>query len=571
MKEKSMALVLQAGVVLSLGLLPVALCPKPAASAERLTFSYAPLEFYVSVDDLATFANEGTVTSEFAFIARRLSSTQLAELRQALQQRLNYSPVVVSRAAYTQMVETLIQRLGTVILSDRQSNGFHAIRAAVILAAADRTNGLTLINVMRHFPNREIRVDIRAVLQFTKEFTERSRYRDRVVSAIAQQADREAAAQASVDFSRLSDLRQPGLSKVTKKTLTFTINESRPTPLGIRKPYPLLVDFYLPENSAQPAPLVVYSHGFGAKRFNNEYVARHLASHGIAVALPEHMGSNLEYRRAFLEGQLSDVISPIEFISRASDITYLLDELERLVTTDADWKARLDLQKVGVMGASFGGTTALSIAGAEINQAQLKTECQPETFLFSASLPLQCYAKSLSSTQKSLRDPRVKAVLAAYPLTSAIYGEEGMGKVAIPTLIVSGSHDILMSPAIDDQIHPFAWVNTSQKYLAVLVPGTHYSSSEDQYIDKLPDFMRGPSPATGRDYLRALSAAFFQVHLNDRKAYLPYLNQAYAKTITQPDLRLSIIQSLPLTTCNHDRFNRSVRHCVQEAQSERKP
>lgn len=547
MTKKSIAQVLQTGLVLSLGLLPVALTPKPAFSAERLTFSYAPLEFYVSVDDLETFAKDGTVTSEFAFIARRLSPDQLAQLRQALQQRLNYSPVVVSRAAYTQMVETIAQRLGTVILGDRQSNGFHAIRAAVILAAVDRTNGLTVINVMRHFPNSEMRVNLKAVLQFTREFAERSRYRDTVISAIAQQADREAVAQASVDFSRLPDLRQPGLNKVTKKTLTFTINESRPTPLGLAKPYPLLVDFYLPENSSQPAPLVLYSHGFGAKRFNNEYVARHLASHGIAVATPEHIGSNLDYRQAFLAGQLSDVISPIEFISRASDITYLLDELERLVATDADWKARLDLQRVGVMGASFGGTTALAIAGAEINAAQLKTDCQPETFLYSASLPLQCYAKSLSLTQNSLRDPRVKAVLAAYPLTSAIYGAEGMGKVAIPTLIVSGSHDVLMSPAIDDQIQPFTWLKTPQKYLATLVPGTHYSSSEDQYIDKLPDFMRGPSPATGRDYLRALSVAFFQVHLSDRKAYLPYLNQAYAKTISQPKLRLNIIQSLTLT------------------------
>lgn len=533
---------IKAGLALSLGLLPIALQPKPALSAERLTFSFTPLEFYVSVDDLETFATQGKVTSDFALIARRLKPNQLAELRKILQQRFDYSPTIVSRATYAQMVELIMQRLGTMIRSDRQSNGFYAIRAAVILAAADQTNGLTLINVMRHFPNREIRVDLNAVLQFAQEFQAQSRERDAIVNRLIQQANQESAA--SVDFSRLPDLRQPGANQVIKKTLTFTINASRPTPLGLTKPYPLLVDFYLPANSPQPVPLVIYSHGFGANRFNNEYVARHLASHGIAVATPEHLGSNLEYREAYLAGRLSDVMSPVEFISRAADISYLLDQLERLVATDAAWKAKLNLQQVGVMGASFGGTTALSIAGATINSARLNQECHPETFFYSASLPLQCYAKSLPPNQTVLRDPRVKAVLAAYPLTSAVFGAEGMGKVAIPTMIVSGTNDIVMSPALDDQLRPFTWLKTPEKYLALLVPGTHYSSSEDQYIERLPAFMRGPSPATGRDYLRALSVAFFQVYLNDRQDYLPYLNQGYAKTITQPELRLDIIRSL---------------------------
>lgn len=542
--SRRIAHLLQTGLILSLGLLPITLQTKPVSSVERITFSFAPIEFYVSVDELEIFAKEGKVTGGFASIARRLKPNQLAAVRGILQQRLDYSPVVISRASYTQLVEMIIQRFGTVILSDRQSNGFYAMRSAVILAAADRKTGLTPLNVMRHFPSKDIRVNLNALLQFTKEFSAQAKYRDAMVNAIAQQAEREAATQASVDFSRLPDLRQPGPSKVIKKTMTFTINASRPTSLGLATSYPLLVDFYLPENSPQLAPLVVYSHGFGSNRFNNEYVARHLASHGIAVATPEHIGSNLEYRRAFFSGLRRDVIEPSEFVSRAADMTYLLNELERLVSTDPEWKARLDLQRVGVMGASFGGTTALAIAGAKINLARLNQDCRPDTFLFSASLPLQCYAKSLSPDQTVLRDPRVKAVFASYPLTSAIYGPEGMGKITIPTMIVSGTHDIVMSPAIDDQIRPFTWLKTPQKYLALFVPGTHYSSSEDRYIARLPEFMRGPSPATGREYLEALSVAFFQVHLSDRQDYAPYLNQAYAKTISQPELKLDIVRSL---------------------------
>lgn len=540
-------LLLNTALCLGLGLSPSVFYSQPVASAERLTLALEQLEFYIPIDDLEAFAKDGTIKGDLSLLVGRLSPTQRSQVQQLLQQRLEVSPVLVSRTTYTLLLEMLIRGFGEVIQNGRDDNGFYAIRSSVILAAADEKDGLTLLTVLRKFPNRDVRLNLGKALQLVREFQTLSRYRDAAVSAIAQQAEREATTQATINFSGLPNLQQPGSNSVIRKTLTFTINAERPTPNGIEQSYPLLVDFYLPENPPRPVPLVVYTHGFGANRFNNEFVARHLASHGIAVATPEHIGSNLQYRQLFLSGRFRDVMEPIEFVSRAKDVTFLLDELERLVKTDPAWASQLDLNRVGVMGASYGGTTALAIAGAQVNRDRLQQECQQSRFLFSGSLPLQCYANELPPGNNDLRDPRIKAVHAAYPLTSAVFGAEGMSKITIPTMIMAGSHDIVMSPAIEDQIHPFVWLNTSAKYLALLVPGTHYSSSEDQYIAELPAFMRGPTPAIGRDYLRALSLAFFQAHLNNREDYLPFLNQAYANTISQPDLKLHLIQSLTPT------------------------
>jgi len=517
--------------------------PPPAIAAERIRLALDPLQITISVASLEQFAKTGVVNRDLAPFVKRLDPTQREQLRQLLTKKLPITPVVVSRATYSPMAESFLRRIGLVIQQDQRINGFYALRAAALLAASDPNEGLTPLNFLRQFPGRDIQIDIRTVLYLLREYQTQSAYRDAAVKAIAAEAERESANQPSSNFSQLPDLRQPGPFKVTKKTVTFTINAVRPTKQGIAPSYPLLVDFYLPENVTQ-APLVVYTHGFGATRDNNDYILEHLASHGIAVAAPEHIGSDLQYRADFLKGEVSDILSPIEFVSRAFDTTYLLDELEKRNQNDPEWKGLFNLEQVGVMGASFGGMTALGLAGAEINSRRLEAECEETIPIFTLSPLLQCYAQYLPPTNYTVRDPRIKATFAAYPLAGAIYGPEGMAKVETPTLILSGSHDILMSPAVDDQIHPFVWMQNVDKYLALMVPGTHFSSSEDQNVAGLPELFKGPDLATGRNYHRTLAVAFFKAYLTGDRQYLPYLSQTYANTISQPTLELDIVREL---------------------------
>lgn len=530
------------GLALTLGLLPALLKPKPAISAEKVHLTYGPLDFSLSVDSLEVFAKEGKITNEFKFYARRLDAKTLAMLRQALQKRLDVSPVTLSQLTYVNMAEVLLTRLGILIQPTPGVNGFQAMRAALILAATD-PDGFTILNVLRRFPTKDIWVSGEIILSLAKQVSVLPGYRDAIVQAVTQQAATEAASEPAVNVAQLTDLSKPGPYRVTKTPLTFKVNAVRQTQQGLVGSYNLDVDLYLPEGLGKPAAIVVVTHGFGSNRDSYGYIAQHLASHGFAAAAPEHIGSDLAYRQALLKGGLGVDISPLEFVSRPLDITYMLNEFERLVATDPQWAQRLNLQQIGILGNSFGGTTALTVAGATINQARLSQECGPDKHVLNASALLQCRASYLPPQEYRVGDPRVKAAFAAYPLTNVVFGPEGMGTINIPTFIMAGSRDIF-TPVIVEQIHPFIWLTSPTKYLGLMTNGTHFSTAEDAVSQRLPGFLRSPRPDLGRSYFKALSVAFFHVYLENQAAYQPYLTSKFADGFSQDPLKLHVIRSL---------------------------
>ncbi|NEP01824.1 MAG: alpha/beta hydrolase [Symploca sp. SIO2E9] len=532
-------------VALGLGILPALLQPKPALSAERIRIFAGPLEFSISIDSLETFAEEGEIRKDLAFYTNRLEEPTVQQLRQLLQKRFKISHVTLYRITHMPMAEALLRALGNVIQISNDLNGFYAIRSAVVGAAINSSEGWTIIDVMRSFPTKDIRINTNLVFEIVKELPTLSGYRQTAAAVIAEQADMRAASESPVDLSKLPDLRQPGPRGVIEKTLTFNISELRSTAKGLAGSYDLDVDIYLPEENSQPAPLVVMTHGFGSTRKSYDYMAQHLASHGLAVAAVEHLGSNLEYRNTSLRGELSHLLSPTEYTSRPLDVTHLLDELENLVETQPDWAARINLEQVGILGNSFGGTTVLSLAGATINEARLRQECTEGRFSLNPSLLLQCRASYLPPKEYDLREPRIKAAFAAYPVSSVLFGPEGMGSIEIPTLLMAGSNDIVMAPVIPEQIHPFVWLKAPEKYLALMIPGTHFSTSSDELTQRfVPKLLRGPDPSIGRSYIKALSVAFFYTHLANRSEYLPYLSASYAQAISQDEMELKVIKSL---------------------------
>lgn len=68
----------------------------------------------------------------------------------------------------------------------------------------------------------------------------------------------------------------------------------------------------------------------------------------------------------------------------------------------------------------------------------------------------------------------MKAVIAVNPITSVVFGQEGMSKIQIPVLMIGGSDDYV-APAVSEQIYPFSWLTSPNKYLMLLEKGTHFS------------------------------------------------------------------------------------------------
>jgi len=107
-----------------------------------------------------------------------------------------------------------------------------------------------------------------------------------------------------------------------------------------------------PATLPTPFPLVLFSHCHECVRYSSFSVAERLASHGFAVAAPDHLMNTLFNPGALLSGEFLNV--------RASDIAAVLDEL--LIPNSAvlpeDLQGRFDANRIGVAGHSYGAVTA---------------------------------------------------------------------------------------------------------------------------------------------------------------------------------------------------------------------
>jgi Alpha/beta hydrolase of unknown function (DUF1400) len=157
------------------GVLAIALCQtlKPALAADRIYASYAVLERSISIAALEAYAKNGTIEEDLAVYARYATPDALEQLRHILQAQADLDPVVISQFLYTRQGEVLLKRLGEVIQSGPGNSGFYGLRAALILAAADR-EGLTLLNVLRQFPTPNIRVNLQRALQMAEELQDKA-------------------------------------------------------------------------------------------------------------------------------------------------------------------------------------------------------------------------------------------------------------------------------------------------------------------------------------------------------------------------------------------------------------
>lgn len=545
-------------------LLPNAVMTNSTLAAQRIYLSYGAIERTISVASLETYAREGKLDDDLATYAEYVSPQRLAQLRRVLLERIELSPVAVSQFLYTPIGETLLERLAEVVQTEARQPGFYALRSALILAAAD-PQGLTLLNVLDKFPTRSMRINLGRSLQIA-DLLESLINQTRLAIALVSRQSTATAMKAPVDLSKISDLRGRGIFSWNKQTLklydssrdrTFLADVYIPQQLrreagGTRYEEELPSGSKNSETNIQsslspPFPVIVISHGLGSDRTSFVYLAQQLASYGFAVAVPEHPGSNAEQLRSLFSGRANEVAEPNEFINRPLDVKYLLDQLQRLDTSNPSF--RLNLQQVGIVGQSLGGYTALALAGARLNFDRLQTECENRNDIWNVSLLLQCRATGLPSTKYNLQDRRVKAVIAINPIVSSIFGQTGLGQIRVPVMIVSSGSDTV-APAFPEQFVPFSWLTTPKKYFVLIERASHFSAigetEPSQEAIAVPEAAIGPTPAIARRYISALSVAFLQTYIANNSQYSFYLSSSYAQAISQAPLNLSLVQSLPI-------------------------
>jgi predicted dienelactone hydrolase len=540
-----------------LGVLLSTVLALPSTAAEQIRVNYSALSVEIPVSELADYAKQGRLSPTLSAYSQVLTPQQLVQLRGALNDSIPLSPQIISRFLSTPTGDMMLRRLTSIIrASSPDKDNITALRSALILAAND-PEGLTLLGVMRHFPDAGIELDILEGMEVFKTITHIVAQNQAAVTLVKERSQAALTADPtplSPDaLAELKAMGQPG--PWTWKTVTLSLQDTRPIRLQVSgSPRLFPVDVYLPQlPTPKPAPVIVISHGLGSGRTVYRYLAEHLVSHGFVVVVPEHPGSSVSQWKALLEGNANEVSQPQEYIDRPLDIQFLLDDLTVRSRQDPIFQGRLNLDQVGMIGHSFGGYTALANAGAPLSFEQLQRKCQEGIInQFNLSLLLQCQANTLKPANYPLADPRIKAILIMSPVTSAVFSDNSLQAVRVPVMMFSGSADFV-APPLPEQIQPFTQLH-SPKYLVLMDEGHHLSTLGDiapeEQLFELPEGVSPPVSQAARNTLKTLGLAFFQTHLLGQSPQAEFLQAKAIQALSQEAFPVMGINSLSTADLN---------------------
>lgn len=190
-----------------------------------------------------------------------------------------------------------------------------------------------------------------------------------------------------------------------------------------------------------PAPVLVFSHGLYGSKDAYQVLARFWASHGYAVIQPTHPDS-------LKEGFKGQADAMRAWDERPKQISHVIDSL---ATIEEKTGAKLDRERIGVGGHSFGAHTSMLVGGA-------------------VAYP------GLLAKGTSFRDPRVKCTLLISPQgVGGLFRNDSWKDYPVPALVITGSLDT--SPVNDtkpeDRLAPFNLGPAGRMHL-LWIEGAHH-------------------------------------------------------------------------------------------------
>ncbi len=255
------------------------------------------------------------------------------------------------------------------------------------------------------------------------------------------------------------------------------------------------VRLYYPASGASPLPVIVFSHGLGGTRDGYEYLGRHWAGHGYVSVHLQHPGSDDAAWRGKanpMESMREAVLDVRNAIDRPLDVRFAVDQLGRLNRDEGPLRGRLNLDRLGIAGHSFGAHTTLAVAG-----------------------------QSLAGGEPRLADPRFKAAIAMSAPASERPGRAAAyTHIRIPCLHMTGTED--SSPIGDTRPEqrriPFDQIRGADQYLVTFAGGDHMVFSGVRW--------RGGDGAKDplfHDLIRQSTTAFWDAYLKDDPAARAWL------------------------------------------------
>lgn len=180
-------------------------------------------------------------------------------------------------------------------------------------------------------------------------------------------------------------------------------------------------------------PLMVMSHGANGSAPNYSWLAEYLARRGVVVLGVSH------YKESWLYG--ADTVDPgavTRLWVRPLDCSFALDQLLSL----EEFKSSIDHTRIGAMGHSSGGATAIALAGAVFDPDALAAYCRSDLAVTDRGCNYRQAAGLLvpDEARRAYGDPRIVAAVLLDPAAGPGFSATTLAAVRASILVV-GSTD----------------------------------------------------------------------------------------------------------------------------------
>ncbi|MFK0683800.1 dienelactone hydrolase [Ochrobactrum sp. BD67] len=206
-------------------------------------------------------------------------------------------------------------------------------------------------------------------------------------------------------------------------------------------------------------PMIVISHGSAGSMWSHHDLASTLARKGNIVISVTHPGDN--FRDTSQVGAVSNIYG------RPAQVTAVLNTALK----NSILASHIDLQRIGFIGFSAGGTTGLILAGARPTFSRFASYCTQrpdDRHVCEAHGEIRNDRPELAPSI----DPRIRSLVLLAPF-SVMFPPEELKRITIPALIFVGSQDKELSPS--DNAIALAHELTSKTTLEIIPNAGHFT------------------------------------------------------------------------------------------------
>lgn len=299
--------------------------------------------------------------------------------------------------------------------------------------------------------------------------------------------------------------------------LVDTNRKNRPVPLKIF--YPV---------QGKNFPLVIFSHGGGGNWDSYVNLIEHLVSHGYVVIAPQHKYSDNERikfdrsrkggRIRFLGSIYKMTKNPHAMLERPRDISFAINWAIKWNKNFGQLIGKINTNKIGVMGHSYGAYTTLTACGAQPILDYLQPPVNP--------------GKGLAG---DFSDKRITfgIALSPQPPGGSYFNKDSYKTIHCPIVGISGSRDKGLTfddktMSAENRWQFWKLLPEGNKYFLWLKNADHASFTHNPKSWMIPSRSRSDV----QHIIKAMVVLFSDHFLKNKEGAKNYMNKDYVNTLS---------------------------------------